>query len=104
MELPFKLEACLSISEDDRHKCPISFATVPFLMQMGHAEELFVLYKIKMQSSCLKHAKHDSCKLQFGLCLKLIGLILAENQVSHFLICPTSDSLLKMVDGDPLCD
>ena len=63
-------------------------AAIPFLMQMGHAEEALILCEIETQSSRRKHAHLASCKLQFGLCLKSIGQILAENQVSHFLICP----------------
>ena len=70
-------------------------AVIPFLMLMGHAEEPLVLCEIETQSSRRKHANQASFELQFGLCLKSIGQILAENQVSHFLICPTSDSLLQ---------
>ena len=70
---------------------------IPFLMLMGHAEEPLVLCEIETQLSRRKHANQASCELQFGLCLKSIGQILAENQESHFLICSTSDSLLYTV-------
>ena len=70
---------------------------IPFLMLMGHAKEPLVLCEIETQSSRRKHANQASSELQFGLCLKSIGQILAENQVSHFLIPSTSDSLLYTV-------
>ena len=66
VELSFKLEACPSISGDNRCKRPISGATVLFLMQMGHAEKLLVFCKIETQSSHFKHANQASCELQFG--------------------------------------
>ena len=75
MELPFKLEACPPISEDDRRKCLISGETVPFLMQMGHAEEPLVFCEIETQSSCRKHANQASCELQFSRYLKWIGIL-----------------------------
>ena len=62
----------------------ISSATVPYLMEVEQAEKVLVLCEIGMQLSRREHANHASGDLQFGLCLKSICQILADNQVSHF--------------------
>lgn len=62
------------------YSCPISDA--------DKAEKLIVLCKIRTQLSCCKHACQASGELQFCLCLKMIGQVLAENQMSLFWPVP----------------
>ena len=83
-----KFEACPSKTEGVSHECPISGSTVPFLVQLGQQEKLLALREFGTQSSRRWHANQVSGELQFGLCLKLIAQIFAENQVSHFWSVP----------------
>ena len=54
-------------------------------MLLGQAENpTLVLCEIGTQPSRREHANQASGELQFGLCLKSIGQVSAENQVSPF--------------------